>query len=245
MFKFHSDKKFKAKRKVKKNKKGRRYVITDIHGYYDTFCKLLEKIKLKKHDQLFLLGDFIDRGRKGKEVLDKVISLIDEGYLIYPLRGNHEQAVLDSHRNIKKNGPARRVPTLGGTKGIRDEKRLLLPKYFKLIKKLPYFYQLDDFLLVHAGFDFSKVKPFKDYHSMIWIRNYQTDLKATKGRTIIHGHTRRGLSLIKKNIKSKANIIGIDNMIHKKIRAKQDPEYGNMLCLDLDSYELIIQKRIN
>ena len=99
MSKFHYDKKFKAKRKVKNNPKGKRYVITDIHGYYATFCELLDQIKLKKHDQLFLLGDFIDRGRQGKEVLDKVISLIDEGYAIYPLRGNHEEMLLDFPEN--------------------------------------------------------------------------------------------------------------------------------------------------
>ena len=191
----------------------------------------------------FLLGDFIDRGRQGKEVLYKVISLIDEGYAIYPLRGNHEDMLLGSHNAIQE-GDTRKVPTLGKTKGIRDDNRKILPKYLKLLEKLPYFYKLDNYLLVHGGFDFSKPKPFKNYESMIWIRRFETDLKLTKGRTIIHGHTRRKLSVIKKSIKTKSKIIGLDNMIHKGIRGKEDPEFGHMLCLDLDSLELFIQKNV-
>ncbi len=42
---------------------GQRWVISDIHGYAQTFQTLVrEKIKLTRNDQLFLLGDYIDRG---------------------------------------------------------------------------------------------------------------------------------------------------------------------------------------
>lgn len=42
------------------------YVISDIHGHYDTFCRLMEKIKFCGSDRLYVLGkDMIDKGRDG------------------------------------------------------------------------------------------------------------------------------------------------------------------------------------
>lgn len=38
------------------------YCISDIHGYYDLFCRLLEKIKFSGADKLYVLGDMIDKG---------------------------------------------------------------------------------------------------------------------------------------------------------------------------------------
>ncbi len=38
------------------------YVISDIHGQYKMFLDLLDKIKLKDTDTLYILGDILDRG---------------------------------------------------------------------------------------------------------------------------------------------------------------------------------------
>ncbi len=38
------------------------YVISDIHGEYELFIKLLEKIRFTSADTLYVLGDVIDRG---------------------------------------------------------------------------------------------------------------------------------------------------------------------------------------
>ena len=38
------------------------YVISDIHGCYEQFLLLLEKIRFGADDQLILAGDAIDRG---------------------------------------------------------------------------------------------------------------------------------------------------------------------------------------
>ena len=38
------------------------YVISDIHGMYNKFTELLNKIKLKDTDTLYILGDVLDRG---------------------------------------------------------------------------------------------------------------------------------------------------------------------------------------
>ncbi len=38
------------------------YTMADIHGQYDKYIAMLEKINFSKNDILFVLGDVIDRG---------------------------------------------------------------------------------------------------------------------------------------------------------------------------------------
>ena len=77
--------------KVEKQNGGRRIAIGDIHGCSKTFKLLIEnEIQLNKNDQLFLLGDYIDKGKRSKEVLDYILHLIESGFSVFPLMGNHE-----------------------------------------------------------------------------------------------------------------------------------------------------------
>lgn len=38
------------------------YVISDIHGCYDAYKEMLEKIQFSENDMLYVLGDVLDRG---------------------------------------------------------------------------------------------------------------------------------------------------------------------------------------
>ena len=64
------------------------YVISDIHGCYEQFLLLLEKIRFGADDQLILAGDAIDRGTGSFEMLKWMESCPDNVLL---LRGNHEE----------------------------------------------------------------------------------------------------------------------------------------------------------
>lgn len=46
-----------------------KYVISDVHGRYDLFIKMLDKISFSDNDTLYLLGDMIDRGPDGIKLL--------------------------------------------------------------------------------------------------------------------------------------------------------------------------------
>jgi serine/threonine protein phosphatase 1 len=84
----------------------RLFAIGDIHGCFDSLRELVEnKIQLQKEDKLILLGDYIDRGNKSKEVVDFIIELSKNGYDVIPLMGNHEAMLLDvfeDEKNISK-----------------------------------------------------------------------------------------------------------------------------------------------
>ena len=47
--------------------------ISDIHGEYDKLCAVLNKLSPEKNDTIVFCGDYIDRGKKSKEVVDKII----------------------------------------------------------------------------------------------------------------------------------------------------------------------------
>lgn len=62
------------------------YVISDIHGEYELFSKLLEKIHFSEQDQLYIIGDLVDRGTGPVDVLLKIMSMDN----VFPVAGNHE-----------------------------------------------------------------------------------------------------------------------------------------------------------
>jgi len=71
-----------------------RYAVGDIHGGAKTLRALLDRLSLKHEDRLYLLGDYVDRCNDGKGVLDTILQLMDSGYDVRPVRGNHEDMML-------------------------------------------------------------------------------------------------------------------------------------------------------
>jgi serine/threonine protein phosphatase 1 len=223
---------------IEKNGEGRRLVIGDIHGCPLTFHALLDKVGLNKTDQLFLLGDFINKGRNGKEVIDIILQLIDNEYQLFPLRGNHEQMLLDKH--WKKADWESALPSIFRAGGILDENKKILPEYLPFFSHLPYYYELDNCYIVHGGFDFTTEKPLEEYDKILWIREFKIDNQIVKHKRIIHGHTPELFMLIKQDIENRSQKICIDNGCVYKSKWF----LGNLLCLDLDSFELFEQENI-
>ena len=49
------------------------YAIADIHGEYDLFMELLDKIALQDTDTLYVIGDVVDRGPHPVKVLQQMM----------------------------------------------------------------------------------------------------------------------------------------------------------------------------
>ncbi len=62
------------------------YCISDIHGHFDKYRAMLEKISLKDADTLYVLGDVIDRGPDGVKILQDMMVRPN----VVPILGNHE-----------------------------------------------------------------------------------------------------------------------------------------------------------
>ena len=59
------------------------------------------------------------------------------------------------------------------------------------MKGLDYFFEVDDYILVHAGLKFNADDPLKEKTAMLWIRDWYEEInhRWLNGRYIIHGHT--------------------------------------------------------
>lgn len=66
-----------------KTSKYRLIAIGDIHGEIEKLNSLLDKIKPKKDDTLVFLGDYIDRGKNSKEVIEKLLELSKKTHCIF------------------------------------------------------------------------------------------------------------------------------------------------------------------
>ena len=233
--------------KITEKPKGRRFVISDIHGCSKTFKALVEnKIQFTKDDNLFLLGDYIDKGIDSVGVLDYILDLKENGYSIFPLLGNHEQNLLEASKEYNER-MFRLFLKINKCKGVVDEQMKIKPHYLAFFKSLPYYYELEDYHLVHAGFDFRKPNPFQNYAAMLEIRRFKVDAELLKGKKIIHGHDPTSLEKIKENLLANSAVIPLDNGCvytkpHKFLDYKQ---LGNLCSLNLDSLELVVQRNID
>ena len=62
------------------------YVMSDIHGKYDMYMNMLEKIGFSDDDILYVLGDVVDRGPEPAKILLDMMKRKN----VVPLLGNHE-----------------------------------------------------------------------------------------------------------------------------------------------------------
>lgn len=222
-----------------------RYVIGDIHGCSATFRKLLwEQINPQQEDEIYLLGDYIDRGPDSKGVLDIIFEAQEEGFTMKCLRGNHEQFLLDALENndfemhwLDNNGGAEALASFG-VDSVHD-----IPlSYIQFINNLPYFFELPDFFLVHAGFNFKAERPFEDKEAMLMIRNFPVDHQLTKGKRIIHGHTPTPLHKIKTTLEDEATVkINLDaGCVYKSAS-----DMGHLIALELNTWKLFAERCID
>lgn len=225
-------------------KEKRRFVVSDIHGCLATFRALLENIDLNKKDELYLLGDYVDRGPDSKGVIDLIFDLQEHGQAVYCLRGNHEQMLLDAWQEEQKldfwvnNGGRETLKSFAC-----DHPKDIPAKYLDFFRGLDYYFEIDDYILVHAGLNFRHAHPFADQEAMLWIRNWHLSISPTwlGGRKIVHGHTPRQKMIIN-NFLTKLDeqlVIDIDNGC-----VFQRPGLGHLCAFEMTSQKLWFEKNV-
>ncbi|WP_242921828.1 metallophosphoesterase [Pontibacter liquoris] len=220
-----------------------RYALTDIHGCARTLKAMVEEqLKLQKTDELYILGDLVNKGPDSKGVIDFILHLQAQRYQVLCLRGNHDQMLLKA----AKNGPK-------DLRLTQTEKELVLQsfaiadfehlpkKYVRFLKELPYYFELPDYYLVHAGFDFKQDDIFRDKDAMLNIRGYEVDWSKISNKKLLHGHTPTALHSIKKGISHKDGRLNLDaGCVYYRNAA-----YGNLVALDLDTQALYVQPNVD
>jgi len=184
------------------------YVISDIHGQYDMFMELLDKIKLKETDTIYILGDVLDRGPHPIKTLRKLMEMPNAICMV----GNHEFMALECLEFLMKEITDKSIEELdetmldnlvtwqyNGSKTTIDEFRKLDTEgqmgVIDFIKELLIYEEVSvgdkDYLLVHAGLgNYSPQKDIEDYslHELIWTRADYA-VQYFEDTYVITGHT--------------------------------------------------------
>ena len=166
----------------------RRIVIGDVHGHYDSLVTLLDTIAPTTEDQVYLLGDLIDRGSQSCQVVEFVKN---SNYQC--LRGNHEQMLLDILFNNDIYPPALEAWMYSGGKNTIDsyaDKRIK-ETHLDWMQTLPNYLDLGDLWLVHAGVDPTRPLLDQGIAQFCWIRDefHSHPRPYFPDKLIITGHT--------------------------------------------------------
>lgn len=218
---------------------GRRLVISDVHGCFSTLSALLYKLQIQSNDQVFLLGDYVNKGPKSLDTLDLILHLNSlPNY--FALLGNHDQLLLDyltsGSKSIRK-----QLIELNNSDffEISHQKKM---NYVSALAKLPCYLELDNYLLVHAGFNFHLKEPFHSKEDMLMIREFIYHPEKAHHKQIIHGHYPHDKKTIVESIVSDKKIIPLDNGC---VYAGHREGMGELLCLNLDNKQLFSQSNID
>jgi serine/threonine protein phosphatase 1 len=214
-----------------------RYAISDIHGCCQTFRFMVEEeLQLQPTDQLFLLGDYVDRGPDSKGVIDFILELQAKGYQVETLMGNHEAMMLETLQDANmmplwlRNGGDTTLASFG-----IQQVRQLPEQYGAFLDQLAYYRELPDYLLVHAGFDFACGNPLTNFEAMLWIRHFKADKAYLGHRRIVHGHTPTPFPKIQQNLADPDSlVINIDG----GCVYKHTSDFGYLTALNLDTRQL-------
>jgi len=236
------------------------YVMSDIHGCYDEFMELLQKINFSPADTLHVLGDVIDRGAESIKCLKYIMGASN----IHLLMGNHEQMMLDALTSEFDRDGSLMALWLGngGTEVLSPFRKLPKDEQFAIldyIGSLPYMAQVkigeQNYVLVHAGLNVVDVPtigdikltsavilPMQHYDDLVWIREKFFRKKALPKSITIFGHT--PIPMIKSRNDGK---VWRDKRFKDKIGIDGGCVYGgSLLALRLDDMaEFAVKKHGN
>ena len=155
------------------------YVVSNLHGDYDKFTALLEQIKFKDTDLMYVLGDIVDYGDQSMELIADLSVRVN----VYSIAGEHDYRaarLLTGFDRMLKNGSAPDAdyiaemtawvqdggqPTLEGFRALDEEQREGVLDY---LCDLALFEEAEikgeNYLMVHAGIaDFDPDGDLDDY----------------------------------------------------------------------------------
>jgi serine/threonine protein phosphatase 1 len=191
---------------------GKIFAIGDVHGCMDKLKVLIGAIRADQdNDTLLFIGDYIDRGKHGIEVVDYVLRLKNEYQNVICLMGNHENMLLRYLEGMDEdmyleNGGVATLDAYGISRrdAIRKRKEKVYADHMRFFTTLKLYHETESYIFVHAGLMPSVPLKQQTTHDLLWIRNQFIEAEDDFGKIVVFGHTPLQDPLIM------ANKIGID-----------------------------------
>ncbi len=227
------------------------YVMSDLHGEYEKYLRMLDLIQFSESDLLFILGDVVDRGPKPVTLLRDMMPRPN----VFPIMGNHdfialyllEKLVTDiTDKNFGSQLDVNDIQDImdwigdGGDTTVAEFQKLNHEERRQILEYLsefPLYETLDvgekTFILAHAGLgNFRPDKKLSEYspEELFFIRD-DPDIRLFEDDSIylITGHTPTPLISGKAEIYHGANHLCID--------CGACFQSGRLACLCLDTMQ--------
>lgn len=181
------------------------YAVSDLHGSYDKFKRLIKEIKFNDNDVMYVIGDIVDYGDESIELLCD----LSMRYNVIPIVGDHDYRALRLLRELDKmlRGASADPEVVGemtswiqdgGQKTMEGFKALdedMKEGVLEYLEDMSLYEEVEvkgkKYLLVHAGIaDFDPDSELEDYMPEDFI-NAELDLARPliEGVTLVVGHT--------------------------------------------------------
>ena len=221
------------------------YVVSNIHGDYEKFKELLDKISFSEDDILYILGDIVDFGEGSMELIEDISMRMN----VYPICGEHDALaykMLSGFDDMLKNGASPDPdfittmqawvkkggqPTLDAFRELDEDMKEGALDYLSDMPAYEIAVTDDgrEFLLVHAGIaNFEQGKEFDDYEPEdFYTEALDMDKEYFKNACVVVGHVPTAeMGESKGKILRKGKNIAIDCGAYKG---------GALACLCLDT----------
>jgi hypothetical protein len=193
------------------------YAIGDVHGRADLLAPLIERIARDAQARppvdggkpmIVFLGDYVDRGRRSRDVIDQIIALRrSDDFEVRALLGNHEEAMLayvegrSTGVSFGRYGGQATLASYGvqppdegegkeAWEAVRQQFRdALPPSHLDFLRGLELTFIAGDCLFVHAGLRAGVPIERQSKRDMLYIREEFFKAPVDCGKFIVHGHT--------------------------------------------------------
>lgn len=204
------------------------FVIGDIHGHRLALESLIKALPISDEDRLIFLGDYVDKGPDVKGTLEFLSQLSSRPSTVF-LRGNHDQMLIDAHRDPSKFSIweclAGEAPLASYGAGDSDEliHRVPSPHWLFLEEACVDYFETKDFIFVHGGIRPDRAPAEEEIERLQWTTLSMAEPHQS-GKTVICGHTRSESG----RIVDLGHTICIDTGITKS---------GFLTCLEMETFK--------
>jgi serine/threonine protein phosphatase 1 len=170
---------------------GLTYVIPDIHGRYDLLNEGLAEIAVHSGGNagvIVTIGDYVDKGPESKQVIDRMLSGVADGWRLIALKGNHDAMMVEALRDRPKmaawigKGGDTALASYGGDV-------LAVPQsHIAWLDGLRPMHVDNHRVYVHAGVDPEIPLDRQSETTLLWKRYPQGFTGGHGERHVVHGH---------------------------------------------------------
>lgn len=166
--------------------------IGDIHGKLDMLNRLLNVVSPQPEDQFVFLGDYVDRGKDSRGVIERLMQFkVDYPHTVF-IRGNHDQLLLDTlvelgvrvddrlrdeskeYRECSPISDLEMFLSNGGNETLRSYRLRDITAFpqdhIKFLESTKLWWRFKHFLFVHAGVEEGLPLELQDPYALLWER---------------------------------------------------------------------------